>query len=222
MCESAKLLALLAYGRVSLNAQGCLHWEVNKMVDEAKKSGVQIDISALRAWAEKEVERAGRLKVSMEEAFELHVPDDLLLVTSPPIINELLELAQENQDRQHPDVQPDRVVRHIARHTFVALEELGPAPAYLSKGRVSKHDYLIHTAMEARADILITNDEDLLLAGDLSYQSSKTGHSVRPYSQEDFVADMPSNLDLSKIDPYAALRAAVAADSVSDWTAVSD
>jgi hypothetical protein len=219
-CNTARLLALFAYGRVSLNARGCLHWEVEKMVTEAEEAGTQIDISGLRARADREVEQACRRKALMEEAFELHVPDDLLLVTSPPVISDLLELAQASQGQGHANVQPDRVVRHTARHTFVALEELGPAPDYLGKGRISRHDYLIHTAMEARADSLITDDEGLLLPGDACHRNSKTRHSVRPYSEEDFIADLPSNLDLGKIDPYPILRAAV--DIISDWSTVAD
>jgi hypothetical protein len=208
-CNVAKLLALFAYGRICVNAQGYRREEVEKMEESARECDADFDISRERAAAEREIEQARCRKDSMESAFEQHAPGDLLLVTSPPIVSDLLDLAQASQTH-NPHVYPDRVVRHVASHTFRALEELGPAPNYLSRGQVSKHDYLIHTAMEAEASTLVTDDPMLLLPGDASHESPKTRHRVRPYSLEEFIADLPVVLDLNAIDPYAVLRAAVA------------
>ena len=105
--------------------------------------------AAARARLERDREEAVHRKAVMQEALEQHVPDDLLLVTSPPLRVEVVELAQQVQGRGHQQVQPDVVLRHINRWTAKSLPppELGPAPFYLGAQRKSDREYLIHTAV---------------------------------------------------------------------------
>jgi len=178
------------------------------MVNTVKGHQGSADLASRRAWALREVEEAKQRKALMDDAFGQHAPSDLLLAVSPPLLDEATALAQQSQGRGNPHVLPDRVRRHIARHTYRALTELSPAPNYLGRGLISKYDYLIHTAMEAEAADLVTDEKTLLLPGDGNYRSERTAHRVRPYSFEDFIATLPYILDFNAIDTHAVFRAA--------------
>jgi predicted nucleic acid-binding protein len=211
--DVARLLALFAYGRISRNADGFPLEELEGMIDWAKSHGGTIDQAAAEARAERDIEEAKHRRATMEDVFEQLVPSYLLLVTSPPLLTELVDLAQWHQGRGFAHVRPDRVRTHTNSHTFKALPDLGPAPNYLSRGRVSKHDYLIHTAMEAEADTLVTEDQDLLLPGDARHENAQTKHQVHPYNLDDFIVSLPHNLSFNEIEPERLLQAAVARPS---------
>ncbi len=206
-CPAAKLLTLFAFGRVCSNAAGFPSEELGGMRDYVHQHGGSVYRRA-PALSERSIEDERRRKALMEDAFELVVPNDFCMVTSQPLLTELVDLAQHWQGRGYAHVLPDMVLTHINRHTFATVEEFGRAPDYLGQGRMSQHDYLIHTAMLGDADTLITNDGLLLLPGDAHHESPTTGHKVHPYSLADFIRSLPHNLDLNVIDPLRVFRAA--------------
>lgn len=209
--RAAQLLALFAYGRISAIAAGYPLDELDEMLESAERNDAEIDATYARAQAERQILDAKCRKVLIEEAAGQILPDDLLLVASLPLLQDLQDLAQRYQ-AQHSHVLPSEVRRLIAVHTLKVLTEVGIVPNYLTRGRVSRYDYLIHTATLTDARVLITDDAVLQLPGDASHRNPTTGRMVRPFSLEDFLAELPSILNLDEIDPKAILRAAVQRD----------
>ena len=113
----------------------------------------------------------------MEEAFEQYVPDWLLLVTSPPLLEELMDLAQRAQTRGLQQVQPHRISRLLARCTAKSPRDfkLDEDVHYTGAERRAAREYLIHTAVVGQAESLITEDEELNLPGNLSFSDPRPG-----------------------------------------------
>lgn len=220
--RSAKLLTLFLFGNVSIDARGHLLEEVDELREDlerwAKIVGIsygEVDYSQLervQERAEQGTDLAGRRKRRMEEAFEQYVPDWLLLVTSPPLLEELMDLAQRAQTRGLQQVQPHRISRLLARCTAKSPRDfkLDEDVHYTGAERRAAREYLIHTAVVGQAESLITEDEELNLPGNLSFSDPKTRQSVRPYTLDEFVVEvLPHILDLDAIDAPAVFRAAV-------------
>lgn len=207
--RAARLLALLAFGSVCFDANGQPLDEADEADRFARRRSVDpSELAALHAYLQRVQDEAVARKELMEHALEQHVPDNLLLVTSPPLRSELLMRAQRIQGRGHQHVEPHLVSRQISRWTATALLRLDPAPFYLGAGRVSEREYLIHTAIVGEADTLITDDKRLWTVGDLRHIDPRTKRSVRPYSLADFVEDViPSYVDFDAIEARAVLRA---------------
>lgn len=208
--QPAKLLGLLMYGQVCLDAWGQPLDEAADLEDKYRYVAKQQHLAEARARAQRAQEAAERRQRLMEDVFEQHPPGDLLLVTSVPLKAEFVELARESQGRGNRHVRPDVVVRQLARWSAKFIFDLPPAPFYLGAGRVSDREYLIHTAIEGSAQSLVTEDEVLLLPGDLSHSDPKTRRTVRPYSLADFVSDeLHHAFDFDAINAAAVFRAAV-------------
>jgi len=202
-CRVAKLLGLFMYGRICLNEHGVACDEAEQL--EVSYHGVARDgdLAAVRARAERDRADAIRRKALMDDAFVEHAPSDLLLVTSSPLLSELRKLADE------AGLQPDLVNHQIASCTAKWIRTLDPPPFDLGPGRKSDHEYLIRTAVQARANNLITHDEDLTLVGDAAHIDPKTRNEVRPYSLDEFVQlVLPYYFTLDAVDAPAVLRAA--------------
>lgn len=199
----AQLLALFIYGRTCAAANGLRLDELEAMCEGVDPS----TRAALHARAERAREVAQRRKELLEDVFEQFPPDDLLLVTSRPLRAELTECARRAQGAGRPHVQPDRVNRQIMRWTGRELGELGPVPRYLD--RSYRREYLIHMAILARAESLVTEDELLRLRGDTAHSDPTTRRRVRPCSLEGLVRDrVPTSFNFDAIDAPAVFRAA--------------
>jgi hypothetical protein len=206
---AAKLLALFAYGRVCLIAEGYVRDEIEEMIQVAYQEDGNVDVSFARKCAERDTSEARWRKDQMEAAFGQVVPSDYLLAISPPLLDDLATEAQRYQGLGALHCRPDLVRRHVPRHSMRTLPELGPAPNYLGPNRVSRYDYLIHTAVVAEAPDLISDDPILQLPGDARFRDPQTRREVRPYPLGDFIAELPSIVDFRGIDPEPVLRAAV-------------
>jgi len=143
----------------------------------------------------------------VSEALDQHVTTEFLLVTSPPLREELRDIAQQTQLKS-PHIRPHRVNREILRCTHLALVELEPAPFYLGRERVSPREYLIHTAITAECSVLITQDDALTLPGDAHHRDPRTGRTVRPYTLDEFLQhELPFQVTFDAIDAPAVFRA---------------
>jgi hypothetical protein len=200
----AQLLALLIYGSTCATANG-LH------VDKLKARPPTDDpaeLAALLAWAERAQKVARRRKVLLEDVFEQPPPDDLQLVASPPLRAELIELARRAQGAGRPHVQPDMVNHQIVRWTVREIDKLGPTPRYLPD-RPDRRDYLIHMAVLAPTETLVTEDELLRLQCDAARSDPAIRRRVWPYSLDGFVrARLPRSFSLDAIDAPAVFRTA--------------
>jgi hypothetical protein len=206
--REAKLLSLLIYGLARVRARE-LHDEYAELHQNLRGSIPSQSLVKLRARVERQSALAHRHKRRIERALEQYVSIELLLVTSPPLREELRSIANIAQADGSPHVTPQRVNREIARCTWRALTELGPPPGYLTGGRASRREYLIHTAVVGQAEILVTDDEDLALPGNATHSDPKGCRSVRPHTLHDFCQEhLPWELDFDAIDAPAVFRAA--------------
>lgn len=203
--RAAKLLSLLIYGLASVRAQAlsdeydALERTYHGYVDAEQ-------LAQVRRHIEYQAVTALRQKMVIEDALEQLVSIELLLVTSPPLRQELREIAHADGRTR---IDPQRVNREIARCTWLPLNALSPAPFYLGRDRVSRREYLIHTAVVAESQILITEDADLALPGNASHRDPRTRRAARPYTIEEFFRDeLPFQLELEAIDAAAVFRAA--------------
>jgi len=166
-------------------------------------------LAQIRKHIEYQAVTALRQKMLIEDALEQLVSVELLLVTSPPLREELREIAQIAKADGSPRVEPQRVNREIARCTWLPLSSLSPAPFYLGRERVSRREYLIHTAVVAESRILITEDADLALPGNAAHRDPRTRRAARPYTIDEFLRDeLPFQLEFDAIDAPAVFRAA--------------
>lgn len=166
-------------------------------------------LAQARRLVERRRAAAFRQKALIEDALEQVVSAELLLVTSPPLRQELRDIAREAQANGRPRIHPHRVNREIARCTWLSLHKLDSAPPYLGRDRISPREYLIHTAVTAESQVLITEDEDLALLGDACHRDPKTRRYARPYTIDEFFRDeLPFQLQFDAIDAPAVFRAA--------------
>jgi hypothetical protein len=206
--RAAKLLSLLIYGLA------CVRTRALRDEYDALERAYRGSVDAQRfAHARTRVERqhaaALRQKTLIEDALEQFVSVELLLVTSPPLRRELRDIAQVARANGSPRIHPHRVNREIARCTWLPLDKLDPAPSYLRRDRVSPREYLIHTAVVAESQILITEDDELALPGDACHRDPRTRRSARPYTLDEFFRDeLPFQLQFDAIDAPAVFRAA--------------
>lgn len=211
--RAAQLLALFAYGRVSLNASGHPHDEINQLIEVAAHQGATVgarDLESLRAHAERQIHEAERRKQLMEEALEQYAPSGFLLATSPPLVDELMDLTRAIQRKGYRHMQPSQVRELLLRCAFRLLTTLDPASFYLGAGRFSEREYLIQSAIASDAHSLVTDDPDLQLPGGASHSHEATRREVRPYTLDEFIADeIDSSFSLDEIDAEAVLKAAV-------------
>jgi len=202
---AAKLLSLLIYGLASVRARA-LSDEYDALEQSYRGSVDARQLARARTLVERQRAAALRQKALIEDALEQFVSVELLLVTSPPLRRELRDLAQANGS---PRIRPCRVNREIARCTWLPLRTLGPAPSYLGRNRVSPREYLIHTAVVAESQILVTEDDELALPGDACHGDPKTRRDARLYTLEEFFRDeLPFQLEFDAIDASAVFRAA--------------
>ncbi len=85
---------------------------------------------------------------------------DFVLLVSPTLLTELLDVAARPRFRKHFPVE-------FAHQLVVALAEAGESVEVRSTGQATlsrdpKDDYLLLMAKKGKADVLITGDDDLL------------------------------------------------------------
>ncbi len=206
--RAAKLLSLLIYGLASVRARALA--DEYDALERTYRGYVDAEqLAVVRKHIEYQAVTALRQKMLIEDALEQLVSVELLLVTSPPLREELREIAQIAQADGSPHMDPQRVNHEIARCTWLPLNALTPAPFYLGRDRVSRREYLIHTAVVAETQILITEDADLALPGNASHRDPRTRRTARPYTIDEFFRDeLPFQLELEAIDAPAVFRAA--------------
>jgi hypothetical protein len=205
---AAKLLSLLIYGLASVRARA-LSDESDALEQNYRGCVDARQLAKARACIEHRRAEALRQKALIEDALEQFVSVELLLVTSPPLRRELRDIAQVARATDSPRIDPHRVNREIARCTWLPLRVLEPAPSYLGRDRASPREYLIHTAVVAESQVLITEDEDLVLPCDACHRDPKTRRDARPYTLDEFFRDeLPFQLEFDAIDAPAVFRAA--------------
>lgn len=204
--DAARLLSLLICGLTSQRLR-TLRDEYDEIVKDYGNSVSTRNLARVYAKTEQQYAVALDQQKRVEAALGQHLTREFLLVTSPPLRAELMDLAQEAQVGRR-DIRPHRINREILRCTHLALLDLDPAPFYIGSNRVSDREYLIHTAIRGECAALITEDDALTLPGDGEHRDPRTGRTVRPYTLDDFLQhEVPSQVDFGAIEPPAVFAA---------------
>lgn len=207
--SEARLLALVAYGRATAIAAGMPYEELEAQSECL--GGLNGLPTRAHDSAHHEVHEAKAKREAMSEAFQCHAPDHFLMVTAKPLLTEFEQALRAYQLRSpaaygHLNLVRDR---RLLASLGLGLDEVRPAEFFLAGGRGSEREYLIQMAVDAKASHLVTEDNDLLLPGDLCHSDQRTRHSVRPTTLEEFVdTELPYNFSFHEVDAFAVLAAA--------------
>jgi len=93
--------------------------------------------------------------------YEAIAVQECLLVTSPPILAEVRDVISRDYIIKYAHTTPELRARYLADLSAISLHT--PGTKALQKGsRDQKDDMFLVCASEAKADYLVTSDEDLL------------------------------------------------------------
>jgi predicted nucleic acid-binding protein len=189
--DPAKLLALLAYGKVSAfakNGDGADHPEPDPQ--PVRQRGRPL--KDVQQEAEQRCEGMGSL-------LPPDAPADLLLATSLALTRELVSYAHRLQEFASY-LRPDVLVRQVNAHAWVVAEVRRPMPR--PGKEPARRGHLLETARAAGASALITGDDALLEAA--------AKEPLRVVSLNRFVEeDLLARFDFGAVDAPAVIQAAV-------------
>jgi predicted nucleic acid-binding protein len=202
--QRRKLLVLLAYGGLNYFARVGLD-ELELIEELAARLGGELGGRSI----EELVERASDRKAAMAEHLPALVPDDLMLVGSLPLFDELEakveavgpRLLKEGYDPEAPAKYRRQleVVCGLVTPPFV-LEE---TPEH-TQGRDRKDDFVIETAFQGGAFAIVSDDKKhVALDEDATvYRDPRTGNKVPAYWPSAFVERFvnTSGFDINDVD----------------------
>jgi hypothetical protein len=133
----------------------------------------------------------------MDERLPVGAPDDLGLVVSPRMLDELDRIEVGLRDAA-PSLQPGSLRRLVLVHAAILLDRFEPTSSrwvLLNSGRREREgpgprEHLLDAAERAEAQEVITNDPALVSEGDeiAHYENYATGRSVLAMRLDVFVA----------------------------------
>jgi predicted nucleic acid-binding protein len=188
--DPAKLLALLAYGKVSAFANGNGTEDAEPDAEPARQRG--------RPLKDVQKDAEQRCKV-MDDLLPPDAPADLLLATSLALTRELVSYAHRLQEFASY-LRPDVLVRQVNAHAWVVVEVRRPMPR--PGKEPARRGHLLETARAAGAGALITGDAALL--------DDAAEEPLRVVSLNRFVEkDLLARFDFGAVDAPAVIQAAV-------------
>jgi predicted nucleic acid-binding protein len=153
----------------------------SELISQAQGYG---ELGNLSAW-EEALKMADQEASMLSERLPIGTPDDLYLVVSPPLLNEVRrKLVERFGWPADAAAQGSRSVAAIAVDTVPDFDV--DAVDRLSRDR--SDDFLIHTAFEGRADFFVTNEKRLLTDGERTEYSTLDGRSFRAHSIDGFAS----------------------------------
>jgi putative PIN family toxin of toxin-antitoxin system len=156
------------------------------------------DLSELAKSAEEEA-------AALAEVLPYDTPEDIHLVTSPPILNEVQRKLVERFGHSPEEATQKRFVVAAIAIRIVPDFDLGTLERYT---RDRSDDMVVYTALEGRADYIVTTDNDLLEEGEgTRYSSRGRGRFTVAYSLGAFAEDLEtSKFSLSEVPEIFSLR----------------
>ncbi|HEX2084987.1 MAG TPA: hypothetical protein VHF89_04840 [Solirubrobacteraceae bacterium] len=179
--DSARLVALCAYGTVTLEATG---------------AGRHGDPAVY-------VERRDRIRGIVPPG----TPDDLLHATSLEVLDDVATVARDVQRRRR-NVHPHFVRKQIAHHAWNVLTDLGEAPAYDEPPPGREH--VVRTAIVAGAGRIVSEDRQLLPPQTAGYRLGGRDLLVRSLADY-VTDELAGRFDFRALDPVEVLRRAAGA-----------
>lgn len=170
-----------------------------EIVAQASKFGTLYGAEHLADFAEQEA-------AMLAELLPDDAPDDLYLVTSPPILREVQAKLVDRFDHDVREAFHKRVA--IATFAAVAVPDFDPNTIdRLTQDR--SDDMVVHTAFEGRAEFVVTADSDLLPDGDPTEYTLLDGRSTLAYSLSGFASLIEtSNFSLDQVPEVLSIRVA--------------
>ncbi len=187
-----KFLVVCAYGalnyylRVGLAERERLHEELEHVAGSALGG---MDIGRF-------IEAAGDRHAFLAEHLPALAPDDLCLVGSRPLLDEveekIAEVGPQILREEMPQDTPAKVRRQLAALTAIMIEdfELTDVPQHTA-GRDRDDDLIIDTAFRGQATAIVADDKKHIALGEdgTAYRHPVTGAEIMAYRFEPFISE---------------------------------
>lgn len=211
--QRRKLLVLLAYRGLNYYTRVGLD-ELQLLRQEAERAGADIGGLAIEAL----VERANHRKAALAEHLPPLAPDDLMLVASPALLDEVeAKIAAKGPKilkERWTDNAPAMYRRKLAElcGIITASFDLTTVPAH-TEGRDRKDDFVIETAFRGSGLVIVSDDRKRMALSDdeTIYRDPRTGQEVPACWPSTFIDRfvITSGFDINDVDG-ALLELAVA------------
>jgi predicted nucleic acid-binding protein len=131
-------------------------------------------------------------------------PEDIFLVVSPPLLRDVQRKLVEKFGYSQQEALHRRF--SLATYAFAQVPDFNPDEIdRLAQDR--NDDLVVHTALEGRADVLVTNDKALLVHGEGTEYARLDGRSTKAFSLDEFTASIEtSNFSIEEIPDVLSLR----------------
>lgn len=197
---SRKLLTVFQYGRIVARVG-----EAREEYQHALELADQEDGELNHELYQRVIEQAEERATAARELLGDDCPDDLVLVTSTPLLDELVHVLTSDRLKFGPvsDEEALRFRQLALRMAFRAVpDESFPTelPDY-TDGRDRDDDMVVHTALEGRADIILSRDSDLVpnYRRAEPYSQDSTGAFTEAKKRRLFIQDHIAPFDLQMI-----------------------
>jgi predicted nucleic acid-binding protein len=202
--QRRKLLVLLAYGGLSYYIRVGLD-ELRLLEELAGRSGGELGGAPI----DELVERATDRKAAMGEHLPALTPDDLMLVGSPALFDEVEAKVQSVGPRLLKDRWEDEAPAKYRRQLEMICGLVTPpfalddTPKH-TQGRDRNDDFVIETAFQGGALALVSDDKKhIALDEDATvYRDPRTGNGVPAYWPSTFIERFvnTSGFDINDVD----------------------
>jgi predicted nucleic acid-binding protein len=206
--RSRSLLILTALGGLTMRRH-TIEAELQALHDEGERLGVATYYDPYRG----RLSAIERRRDEMRDRLGLRAPDDLCLVGSRLLFDEVERKVREVGHRFDPhlsDDAPTLVRRQVERLTAI-LVDFDPHERLRAWTRDPDDDYVIETAFRADAAAIVSKDEDIVPVGPrMEWRDDARGVVVPAYWLSAFLEDEVNNsgFDIDDVDPEL-LRLAV-------------
>jgi predicted nucleic acid-binding protein len=202
--QRRKLLVLLAYGGLNYYAR-VGHDELELLREEAGRLGGELGGRPI----EELVERASDRRAAMAEHLPALAPDDLMLVGSPALFDEVEAKVEAVGPRMLKGGYDTDAPGKYRRQLEVICGLVTPAFALdetpeHTAGRDRKDDFVIETAFQGGALAVISDDKKHIALNDDAtiYHDARTGNEVPAYWPSTFIERFvnTSGFDINDVD----------------------
>jgi predicted nucleic acid-binding protein len=202
--QRRKLLTLLAYGGLTYYTRVGLD-ELELLREQAEHAGAEVRGVPVEAL----VERANDRKAALAERLPPLAPDDLMLIGSRALFDEVEATIATQGPRMFKDRWSDRMPGRYRRQLEVISAlvvpdfDLDAVPPH-TEGRDRKDDFVIETALQGGALAIVSDDKKHIALDEHAtiYRDPRTGNEVPAYWPSTFVDRYVDALhfDLNDVD----------------------
>jgi len=199
--RSRSLLILTALGGLTLRRH-TIEDELRALLAEGQRLGAAVHAEPYRG----RIAAIERRRDQMRDSLGMRAPDDLCLVGSALMFDEVERKVREVGRRLDPRLSedaPEMIRRQVERLTAVVVD-FDPREHLPAWTRDPADDYVIETAFRADAAAIISKDEDIVpVAPRTEWRDDARGVAVSAYWLSAFIEDEVNNsgFDIDAVDP---------------------